>query len=549
MKRYYWHYKVYFLEIFALFMLISTLALGAACTKQNENPQTSASGVNTATSAAKTSMTAAKTTSNATAKTGTNAVTGTVSSTSSETGLQTKDAESDNNIPDQSDDNAGSGSDISSDDIAPEEIEVFDLKGATINMAVYSANQASRPFWLSGYSAEVDMVGKRMDYVENKYNFKLVLNNAGAQKTQLILNAIAGTYWNDITFFTGSWLMECSKFLTPLDDYLDLTTANANINRCINFAIWDGRYYGVPWQNKVNYDGNILYNRAILEREGLPDLITKQAEGQWTWDLFLDIAVKTTKDTNSDGITDQWGFVFDSGTIEAVAYRLVASNFGSIITKDGDNYRFSLNEPKSINAIQFLSDLQNVYKVGMLKVSTLYKLGQAAMAFVSMPGVRTTKTSYPDTSAYLLYPKGPDADRYVNFSQAFGGWACGIPLVVNKSIGKEKIARVIYDLCALYDPTFPDHLDDVDVFSYLPSLFSEEDMKTVLLEKSITLTYGVATDVYCYLSGELAKPMFTAADSMMMKILNQNIPAATVIDSYEDMISSKIYDTLNKYNN
>ncbi|MDD5603094.1 MAG: extracellular solute-binding protein [Eubacteriales bacterium] len=430
------------------------------------------------------------------------------------------------------------------------EKEIFDLKGATINMAVYSANQASRPFWSSGYSAECDMLGTRMDYVEEKYNFKFSLNQEKAQKTNLILNAIAGTYWNDITFILGSWLMECDKLLTPLESYIDLTTPNANINRCIDFVTWNGHYYGVPWQNKVNWDDYILYNRAILQREGLPDIIQLQSDGNWTWEALLDISIKATKDINSDGITDQWGLTLDTtSTYTAFTQRFIASNFGSIITKENDLYRYSLNDPNSINALQFISNLHNVYKSAILNASsTKYKLGQSAMAAVKMANVRTNKSSYPDTSAYALFPKGPNADRHVNFSVTVGGWACGIPLVVNDKIGKEKIARVIYDLCALYDPTFPDYLDDVDVMSYLPTLFSEEDLKTVILEKNITINHGIMSDIYCYISSGLSKTIFTATDSVFKTIVNGNTAAATVIDSRKDIVEATIQDTLTKYN-
>ncbi len=546
--------------LLSLAMLSGMLMYGAACEKKDDGvAQSDAAGTKTATTA-KGSAVSAKTSTGTGVKTG--AVTTAKANASASAGADTQagsaGAGSEGGGEELADDSAGGSDtadggsqDTGGGDGLVKEVEIFDLKGSTINIAVYSANQASRTWWeTSNYSAETMMFGTRLGYVENKYNCKFVLNNAGAQKTQLILNAIAGTYWNDITFMLGSWLLECDKFLTPLNDLIDLTTTNANINKCIEFVTWNGNYYGIPWQNKVNWDDYIVYNRAILQRESLPDPITLMVEGQWTWEAFLDISVRATKDLNGDGITDQWGLVIDTtGSTAVLAQRMVASNFGGIISREGDSYRFSLGDPRSIKALQLISDIHNIYKSGILnKTSTLFKLGQAAMAVTGgMSTIRGTKTSYPDTSAYVLFPKGPDANRYVNFSRYVGGWAGGIPLVVSKGIGKEKIARLIYDLCALYDPTFPSYLTDVDVISYLPSLFSEEDLKTVILEKSITQTQGAATDIFCYLQSDLTSPVFSASTSLYMKILNENIAASTVIDSYKDMIDAKIYDTVNKY--
>ncbi len=440
-------------------------------------------------------------------------------------------------------DNGGTGS---SNDNIVEELPAFDLKGMTINLAIPSA-MFTRPFFSSGYSAEVDMFGKRLDYVEQKYNCKISLNLT-VQKVDLAVNAIAGTYWNDIFMFTGAWLMESRNFIKPIDEYLDLSSPNARMNPHLYDVEWDGRYYGIPWQNKVNFDEYILYNRSIFGREGLPDPITLQSEKRWTWDVMLDCAIKATKDLNGDGVIDQWGIVIAKSSPSTVVERMVVSNGGGIISKEGDNYRFALGDPKSIKALQFISNIHNVYKCGIMNAAnTHYQLGNAAMGVVAMSQVRTTKSAYPSESAYVMFPVGPDADRHIIWSKYVGGWACGMPLIVNKELGHEKVARLIYDLCALYDPTFSDYLTDVDVLSYLPSLFSEEDLKTVILEKEVTNQYGSYSDGYCYLVSTLINPLFNAKDSLLMKILNDNIAASTVIDSYSGMVQDQINSLINKY--
>jgi len=66
----------------------------------------------------------------------------------------------------------------------------------------------------------------------------------------------------------------------------------------------DGGVYGLPW---IAQPVVVYYNRALLEAAGL-----EEPSADWTWDDFMEYARALTLDTNSDGETDQWGFINNS---------------------------------------------------------------------------------------------------------------------------------------------------------------------------------------------------------------------------------------------
>jgi ABC-type glycerol-3-phosphate transport system substrate-binding protein len=428
-----------------------------------------------------------------------------------------------------------------------EAIEMIDLKGRTLNLAV-SSTRFTREFFSSGYNNEYDMFGKRLDYVEQAYNCKIelvnLMSNARAQEA-LLTNAVAGTYWADIMMVVGNWVMKCHNLLQPLDDFIDFNADNVKLNPATEAMVFGGTHYAVAMQNKVNFDTYMIYNKDIFGREGLPDLLELQREGRWTWEALLQIATTATRDLNGDGITDQWGVTIDYSA-EGVAPKMVIANGGSIIAEENGSYRLALGDPKSVKTLQFLRDLHNVYKVGILDKNTNeYKLGRSAMAYANMPQINTTKADYPQNTGYVLFPKGPDADSYIIWNHVVAGWSGAIPLV--KVEEPEKVAKVLYSLYSIYDNTYPDYISEIDMNSMFTNLFSENDRETLLLEKSIVESVGAVPDVYSYLSSDLVGQFFSAADSLYKTILNKNMPASSVIDSYRDVVNDKITNLLEQY--
>ena len=85
---------------------------------------------------------------------------------------------------------------------------------------------------------------------------------------------------------------------------------------------------------------------------------------------------------------------------------------------DGETYKCSINSTKSIKALQFLSDLYNVYKVIQLDGSwtSKYQKGYVAMT-VYLAGWYAGFLPSPEIAAgkYIApFPKGPDKDTHIS---------------------------------------------------------------------------------------------------------------------------------------
>lgn len=111
----------------------------------------------------------------------------------------------------------------------------------------------------------------------------------------------------------------------------------------------------------------LFYNKNLLETVGIKTLPTTADEAM-EWDEFVRLAQKLTIDKNGYNAAHQnfdaknikqYGFMFDSW--EGVLSCFIYSNGGSWFSKD--NKSFALDQPESIEAIQRLADLINVYHV------------------------------------------------------------------------------------------------------------------------------------------------------------------------------------------
>lgn len=111
----------------------------------------------------------------------------------------------------------------------------------------------------------------------------------------------------------------------------------------------------------------MYYNRALFEEAGVELPPTKAAEAL-TWDAFVELAKKLTKDRNGVDATSP---NFDPNNIETYGVSFptwwggylpfVFSNGGSFANEDGTE--LALNQPEAVEALQALQDLIYVHHV------------------------------------------------------------------------------------------------------------------------------------------------------------------------------------------
>ena len=98
---------------------------------------------------------------------------------------------------------------------------------------------------------------------------------------------------------------------------------------------------------------DLFYNKDAFDAAGL-----EYPNENWTWDDFLAAAKALTIDKNGDGEIDQWGYYGYGRYAEAQAW--IFAN-GGVLTNN-TTHTFEPNQ-NALDAIQFMSDLVNVYKV------------------------------------------------------------------------------------------------------------------------------------------------------------------------------------------
>lgn len=149
--------------------------------------------------------------------------------------------------------------------------------------------------------------------------------------------------------------MEKGAFL-PLDKYIERDRDEIDLGDFYPEALMgcladDGRICGLP----VDIAGwAIYYNRGIFDKAGL-----SYPDESWTWDTFLNVAGKLTRDLDGDGRIDQYGAYVKvkMGVIE-----LLAGQSGATIL-NGDNSKCTFNTAEGRAVIQLLYDLIVKYKV------------------------------------------------------------------------------------------------------------------------------------------------------------------------------------------
>jgi len=90
----------------------------------------------------------------------------------------------------------------------------------------------------------------------------------------------------------------------------------------------------------------VAYNKDLFDRAGI-----RYPTDDWTWDDFLRIAKRLTRDTDGDGAIDQWGTYFDRRPLLWIPW--VWAGGGDVLCPDGRRASGCLDAPVTIQAIRW----------------------------------------------------------------------------------------------------------------------------------------------------------------------------------------------------
>ncbi len=151
----------------------------------------------------------------------------------------------------------------------------------------------------------------------------------------------------------------------------------------IKFITPDGKIVGISVANEIQV---IWYSKKVFDDAHLP-YPPAEASKAWTWDQFVDVAKKLTRDASGKTPNDAG---FDPSNITNFGawvqqwwmpwLTFAAANGGGLTTPDGK--KLILDSPATIDAIQKMADLINVHHVSPTP-GTQQMPGSAASALLS----------------------------------------------------------------------------------------------------------------------------------------------------------------------
>ncbi len=521
--------------VLVIFMII---AVAGACTKSGDDTQSSGSAVKTAT-AAKTTV-AAKTASQTTAK---SSASGTVSASA----VKTSGSEATQTVSGSDESAAVSDETETTEpgDVAEE--KVIDLGGRTITFSFHGTGA------LEGdpQNAAAGVMQYMIKQAEKKFNFKLEKYNPASSTaeytTKVVLQVLSGINVADIvTISTFSHYLPFlkSNVLLSLDDYIDFEEPIIKTYDFLyNFKFRGKHYVMTPgpavalgsWTNPYNY-GGMGYNRDMVSREGQPDILDLEEAHQWTWETFLNMCIALTKDTNGDGIIDQYGCTGQSPFY--FTQMMMYSNGAVPVVQRGDKYVTDLYDNKAQRAFQFISDLAFVHKVvDTTYSSTRYRQGKIGM-YLQVAGFNAGNRTALPSSILAPLPLGPDIDDHL---LVVNPTLYGI-LVTNPT--PKEVAIVLKEILVSWDmdlKLLPEYQPIADNW---PKPWVQMAYQTTGSEREYNLSYNVAGKEYLIdyytavpnfiatMENTLVKPIMAGTASVAQGLAATRDTLQAMIDEY-----------------
>ena len=131
------------------------------------------------------------------------------------------------------------------------------------------------------------------------------------------------------------------------------------------FAL-NGKSYAYSLGTSVSNVDVVFWNKRHFIEAGIdPELpYNMQRDGTWTWDNFLDLSRRLTRDINGDGIIDR--YAFPRFNQQVIVNGFATGNGAQFVNKDARTGRFTngTNAPEFLEALSFL---QRVESAGVMQ--------------------------------------------------------------------------------------------------------------------------------------------------------------------------------------
>lgn len=201
-----------------------------------------------------------------------------------------------------------------------------------------------------------EATGCKVNYINNNSDFDTKITAMIAAGEQLDCAMLESG--------TIAYPMAAEGRLEPLDAYME--ASNISMDDYVAAS-----YYYDDEGNIISWSGCIelmclFYSKDVFDAAGIDYPPVSPADA-WTWEEFVDIATKLTKDAAGLTPADEG---FDPDNIMQYGVDISAwwptwgsfilSNGGQVVDAEGN---FAMNQPKAVEALQAFCDLKNVHHV------------------------------------------------------------------------------------------------------------------------------------------------------------------------------------------
>ncbi len=244
-------------------------------------------------------------------------------------------------------------------------------------------------------------------------------------------------------------------------DCLDFTETKFTSNKAHELYARGGKIFAM----NAGYSeprGGMWFNKRVLTEAGIdPESIyDMQASGTWTWQAWTDMMKKVQRDINNDGVVDVYGMDANYGI---PVMQAVYSNYSEFVGLDADGkYVYKFEEPATVEALEWIAgvfkdyglvrpqDTQwDYYREAFLKGDVAFCPDEAYMGTLG----QTFEDSI-DEIGFVMFPKGPQADDYINC------WTNNV-LVIPACYDADRAWKIAFawDIYSAPVPGFEDYID------------------------------------------------------------------------------------------
>ena len=199
-------------------------------------------------------------------------------------------------------------------------------------------------------------------WMMDTYNFKVVQTNLagwGEHPTEVANYCITGGDDARVFIIDGRSAMSGLKanFWADLSKIPNIDWSDKKWNRAVLDVLKSGDSFYTFASGKPEPRHCLFWNKRVLQENGYdPDVIYDlQKKGEWTWAKFEEMCANLTKDTDNDGVIDQYAMASFNTEFTWAALH---SNGGSVVEQDSNGkYYLNLESDNSMEALNWVKSI------------------------------------------------------------------------------------------------------------------------------------------------------------------------------------------------